>query len=214
MASLLAASAPPAPAAAPAPPPPTATTPEPTTTAADDDDPDGDDDDRDVGVSVSDEYLEVVSDDILGTRETASACVLGLLTLILELNMPWVHGDSNTSKGEAAALKGSVWAVALRKHGNESCGHYYSHVAFAHLKELIVEHGHLQSGNDEVLEKGNRDMKRFRDMTYWGGDSSKESQATKKTNTCYRVVTEANDGAEAVYETYFLLFFACALFRG
>jgi hypothetical protein len=75
-------------------------------------------------------------------------------------------------------------------------------VAFTHLKELIVEHGHLQTGNDEVLEKGNRDMKRFRDMTYWGGDSRKEAQATKKTITRYRVVTEANDGAEAVYEPY------------
>ena len=60
------------------------------------------------------------------------------------------------------------------------------HVAFAHLRELVVEHGHLQAGNDEVLEKGNRDMKRFRDMTYWGGDSSKEAQATKTIATRYR----------------------------
>ena len=92
--------------------------------------------------------------------------------------------------------------MALRKHGNESCGHYYSHVSLAHLEELVVEHGHLQAGNDEVLEKGNRDMKRFRDMTYWGGDSSKEAQATQTTATRYRIVAEAKDGVEAVYEPY------------
>ena len=74
MASLLAASAPPA-AAPPVPPPPTTTTPEPTattTTAAADDDPDGDDDGCDVGVSIADECVEVVSDDIVGTRETCN----------------------------------------------------------------------------------------------------------------------------------------------
>ena len=95
-----------------------------------------------------------------------------------------------------------IVATSLRKHGNESCGHYYSHLAFAHLKELMREHHHFQAGNDEVLEKGNRDMKRLRDMTFWGGDSSADAQAKKITATRYRVVTEAKDGEEAVYEPY------------
>ena len=72
-------------------------------------------------------------------------------------------------QGKKAAVYGRSWANALRSHSNGQVGHYYSHVAFAHFQELIEEHGHLMQGNDEVLEKGNRDMKRFRDMTFWGG---------------------------------------------
>lgn len=100
---------------------------------------------------------------------------------------------------------GGAWAIALRAHGNESCGHYYSHVCFAHLEELINEHNHFQCGNDEVLEKGNRDMKRFRDMTWWGGDSSAAGQEKKVTVTRYKLVAEAEDGQEAVYEPYAVL---------
>ena len=90
----------------------------------------------------------------------------------------------------------------MRKHANGACGHYYSHLAYAHLQELINEHGHLQQVNDEVLEKGNRDMKRFRDLTYWGGDSSKEAQQKTVMSKRYRLVRDAKDGEEAVYEQY------------
>ena len=45
-------------------------------------------------------------------------------------------------------------------------------------------------------------MKRYRDMTYHGGDSSKEAQATVVKQTRFRLVREAADGNEAVYESY------------
>jgi hypothetical protein len=44
--------------------------------------------------------------------------------------------------------------MALRKHCNGTCGHYYMHMAYEHLDELISEHGPFQHGNDEILEKG------------------------------------------------------------
>ena len=44
--------------------------------------------------------------------------------------------------------------MALRKHCNGTCGHYYMHLAYEHLDELIFEHGPFQHGNDEILEKG------------------------------------------------------------
>ena len=43
-------------------------------------------------------------------------------------------------------------------------------------------------------------MKRYRDMTYHGGDSSKEAQAAVVKQTRFRIVREAADGEEAVYD--------------
>ena len=45
-------------------------------------------------------------------------------------------------------------------------------------------------------------MKRYRDMSYNGGNSSKEAQATAEVQTRFRLVSEAADGVEAVYEPY------------
>jgi hypothetical protein len=45
-------------------------------------------------------------------------------------------------------------------------------------------------------------MKRFRDMTYWGGNSSKEARSKPVIQTRYRLIRPAADGAEAEYETY------------
>jgi hypothetical protein len=45
-------------------------------------------------------------------------------------------------------------------------------------------------------------MKRYRDMTYNGGDSSKEAQAKPVFQTRFKLVREASDGCEAVYEPY------------
>ena len=45
-------------------------------------------------------------------------------------------------------------------------------------------------------------MKRYRDMTYHGGDSSKEAQAAVVTQTRFRLVREAADGVEALYEPF------------
>ena len=120
---------------------------------------------------------------------------------VLELNEPWPDSE-RAVRAEAAQAKGAAWATACRAHANNGVGHYYMHLAFAHLQELILEHGHLQTGNDEVLEKGNRDMKRFRDLTYWGGESSKEAQAKTVTQTRYKLVRAAQDGEEAVYEAF------------
>ena len=47
-------------------------------------------------------------------------------------------------------------------------------------------------------------MKRYRDMTYQGGDSSKEAQETVVNQTRFRLVREARDGVEALYEPYFV----------
>ena len=105
----------------------------------------------------------------------------------LRVHQPF-HFKDRTSHSAPIQQKGATWANALRKHANGACGHYYSHLAYAHLQELINEHGHLQQVNNEVLEKGNRDMKRFRDLTYWGGDSSKEAQQTTVISKRYQLV--------------------------
>ena len=148
-----------------------------------------------------DDVVEEVVGDIVGTRATAITCFLTLLHLQLELNTPWPDSERN-ARAETGQKKGASWATALRAHSNNGVGHYYMHLSFAHLKELIKEHGHLQHGNDEVLEKGNRDMKRFRDMTFWGGGSSKAAQARPVMQTRYRLVRDARDGEEAQYEPY------------
>ena len=76
------------------------------------------------------------------------------------------------------------------------------HVAKAHLGELIKEHHHPQVNNDEVLEKGNRDMKRFRDMTFWGGSSKLGKRDEKVKQMRWRMIREALNGNEAEYESY------------
>jgi hypothetical protein len=45
-------------------------------------------------------------------------------------------------------------------------------------------------------------MKRYRDMTYHGGDSRKEAQAALVMQKRFRLVREAAGGVEAVYEQY------------
>ena len=195
-------------ASAPAPPPPS--TPQPATPQPADADADADADaeadaaddqeQADASPNTVDDYVEPVDESsITGTRLSTLKTIQTLLELHHELHQPWEHTE-RAARGKKAAVYGRAWANALRSHSNGQVGHYYSHVAFAHLEELIVEHGHLMQGNDEVLEKGNRDMKRFRDMTYWGGDSSKTAQSQNVTQKRYYLVTEAQDGLEAVYE--------------
>ena len=189
--ALLAASTNPPPAPPPATPPTAAD-------AADDSE-----DAADAGgadLELQDDEVEAVAD-TCGTRDTATDCLLALLKFNLELHTPWAFKD-RAAHSSAAQKKGTIWAETLRRHSNGSVGHYYSHVAFAHLEELLEEHGHLQPVNDEVLEKGNRDMKRFRDLTYHGGDSSKEGQATLVEQKRYRLLHEARNGVEAVYEEH------------
>ena len=154
-------------AEAPAPiPAPVPAAPTDTTDTADTPEPDVN---RDVAMRDADERAEAVTDKVQ-TRATAMACVRTLLLLQLELGDPWSDPSEKSARSDTAQTKGAAWATSLRVHCNGTSGHYYSHVAFAHLKEIVEEHGNMQHGNDEVLEKGNRNMKRFRDMTYWGGD--------------------------------------------
>ena len=115
-------------------------------TIDDDIDPEGDVDDT----------LEATPD-ICGTYLTALRGVKTLLELQLELHVPWDDDDAGEGRkrhGAAAKKKGREWATALRKHCNGTCGHYYMHLAYEHLGELIIEHGPFQHGNDEILEKG------------------------------------------------------------
>ena len=143
--------------------------------------------------------------DICGTRLTCLRILQTLRELHLELHEPWDDdhaGVNRRARAPIAQKKGAAWAAALRKHSNATCGHYYGHLAFAHMEELILEHGPFQHGNDEILEKGNLDMKRYRNMSYHGGDSSKEAQAAGVVQTRWRLLSEAANGVEAVYEPY------------
>ena len=143
--------------------------------------------------------------DVCGTRLTCLRAVHALLALQLELHQPWeddVAGVNRRERAPIANRKGRAWANSLRKHSNGTCGHYYMHLAFEHLGELIEEHAPFQHGNDAILEKGNLDMKRYRDMTFHGGDSSKEAQAKGIEQVRWRLVSEASAGTEAVYEHY------------
>ena len=45
-------------------------------------------------------------------------------------------------------------------------------------------------------------MKRYRKMSYHGGDSSKEAQEILVKQTRFKLLHEAADGVEAVYEAY------------
>lgn len=149
-----------------------------------------------------DDAEDVEDDSTTCTRLTCLKTVHTLLRLHLELHKPFPH-HQRAAKGKIAQELGADWAVATRKHTNGTVGYYYSHLAFAHFAEPIEEHGHLQHGNDEVLEKGNCEMKRFRDMCYDGGDSSKEAQAGKTVmQTRYKLKREAGEGDEAEYEPY------------
>ena len=158
-------------------------------------------DDTEVTAEQEDEEAEDVDDSATGTRATALAGIRDLLRMTLILTAPWPDEERSERK-KLAAEPCRRWANSLRKHCNGATGHYYMHIAFAHIDEITEEHGHWQTGNDEVLEKVNRDMKRFRDMTWFGGDSSKTAKATKVKQTRYRLIRAARDGEEAEYEEY------------
>lgn len=94
-----------------------------------------------------------------------------LLELILELHEEWDDHDMEERKrrAKAAADLGKNWANAVRRHSKYTCVHYYCHIAFAHLEELILCNGHLFCGDDAVLERGHQSYKRLRTITSSGG---------------------------------------------
>ena len=73
-----------------------------------------------------------------------------------------------------------MWTEAIRAHSGNVMRHYYNHLVFAHLEELIEVHGSLQSGNDEILEKGNGDVKNDKRLTYKGGVSGEGSNLMQR----------------------------------
>ena len=109
--------------------------------------------------------------EVIGNRETALQVINTLLVLMLELHEQWEEDTAaeREKRGAAAQLKGRAWANAMRTHSDNAHGFYYSHLAGAHLEELIREHGHLASGDDEILEAGNRDVKGDKTIGYKGG---------------------------------------------
>ena len=117
---------------------------------------------------------EKTPDKVVGGYESALKVVLALLRLHLYLHDDW--DDSTDEKrrvrGEKAQELGAAWTVAARAHVGNHMRHYYNHIVFAHLAELVRRHGNLQCGNDEILEKGNRDVKDDKRLTFKGGSSA------------------------------------------
>ena len=64
---------------------------------------------------------------------------------------------------------GKAWVAAVRKHSKYTCNHYYCHLAFAHLRDLIKHNGHPFCGDDAILERGHLVFKRLRAITSGGG---------------------------------------------
>jgi hypothetical protein len=113
------------------------------------------DDELDPEDDVDDTYE--ATPDVCGTYLTALRGVQTLLRLQLQLHTPWDDDDAGEGRllqGRLAKQQGRAWATALRRHCTGTAGHYYMHLAYEHLDELIIEHGPFQHGNDEILEKG------------------------------------------------------------
>lgn len=93
------------------------------------------------------------------------------LALVLELHAEWDDHDllERERRAVTAERLGKEWAIAVRKHSKYTCTHYYCHLAFAHLRELIVCNGHLFCGDDAILERGHQRYKRLRTITSAGG---------------------------------------------
>eukprot|EP00965_Chrysotila_dentata_P101474 3349954-Pleurochrysis_carterae.AAC.1 len=57
------------------------------------------------------------------------------------------------------------------------------HLSAAHLEELILRHGLLERGDDEILERDNRTAKRIKnDLLFWGGSSDPEKHVQALTH--------------------------------
>ena len=163
------------------------------------------DDETELGMDTAadDECDEWSPDSVKGSYAQVLEALHNLLKMHLELHEAWDDDDAGLERERrsiAAQKKGAGWALSLRVVAGGATGHYYMHLAFAHLKELIQLHGQLQHGNDEVLERGNLTIKNLRDMTFKGGDSADD--AAPMTQTRYRIVCGAKDGQPAVWESY------------
>ena len=71
------------------------------------------------------------------------------------------------------------------------------HLVSAHLEELILLNGNLQSGNDEILEAGNYTMKKYRDLTFKGSGEHGVKKGMELTVN-YPVQIVAVDGSKKI----------------
>ena len=117
---------------------------------------------------------EMVVGEVTGTYSSALRVVHCLLKLMLHLTSDdWddTNMDERKVNAERAQMLGMAWAEALNNHSGNTSTFYYAHLAFAHLYELIITHGRLASGNDEILERTNCDAKEDKRHAFMGGDS-------------------------------------------
>mmetsp|Transcript_24516 Transcript_24516/g.71884 ORF Transcript_24516/g.71884 Transcript_24516/m.71884 type:complete len:150 (-) Transcript_24516:59-508(-) len=65
--------------------------------------------------------------------------------------------------GERGQASGKAWQAALMKHTDNAANWQYPHDSAAHFLEDALEHGHADTVDDSILEKGNRRKKRLGD---------------------------------------------------
>lgn len=121
-------------------------------------------------VADDDETFDVPSE-VLDDFDSAVQVWSTFIQLILELHDDWNDHDLTERQRRAAlaADKGAAWTTCVRRHSNYTCNHLYNHIAFAHLKDLIMMNGHPFCGDDAVLERGHRVSKKLRQITSGGG---------------------------------------------
>lgn len=141
------------------------------------------DDDDDEGVF---EIPAESEEDVAGALLVWSS----FMELVLELHEPWDDHDQDerVRRGEAAEVLGKKWVAAVRRHSKYTCAHYYCHIAFAHLRELIVCNGHLFSGDDAILERGHQQYKRLRGIISSGGKACVDGARPKMTMIRQKVI--------------------------
>ena len=100
------------------------------------------------------------------------------------------------------AHTGNTEEMAIRAHSGGVVGHYYCHVAFVHIQEILEESGHMMAGNDEVLEKGNHTIKEYKRLTFKGGTSVKGASAffrQRRLRLAEKATPEEEDTYTAVF---------------
>eukprot|EP00965_Chrysotila_dentata_P237326 6201833-Pleurochrysis_carterae.AAC.1 len=125
-----------------------------------------------------DDFLPVAGEECsAGDLRSAAKVWLAVVEFNELLHTP-VGDTSITARaqmGAACQAKGVAWVVALRAHSGNSVAFNYMHLSAAHLGELIVRHGMLERGDDEILERDNRTAKRVKsNLLFWGGTSNPE----------------------------------------
>eukprot|EP00966_Prymnesium_polylepis_P208645 4833971-Prymnesium_polylepis.1 len=74
--------------------------------------------------------------------------------------------------GERGQASGKAWQAALMKHTDNAANWQYPHDSAAHFLEDALEHGHADTVDDSILEKGNRRKKRLGDRCVFRGGTN------------------------------------------